>query len=65
MLNPEDCRAQARNYQRLAVQVTGGASKDHYVALAKRWERLAADLERAIGFIDTVQAVRRKSTRAA
>ena len=65
MLNPEECRARARNYQRLAMQVAEGQGKDHYFALAESWDRLAVDLERAVGFIDRVQAVRRTPTRVA
>jgi hypothetical protein len=30
-----------------------------------RWDRLAADLESALGFIDTMDAVRRTSSKAA
>ncbi|MGC1712153.1 MAG: hypothetical protein WA717_11245 [Methyloceanibacter sp.] len=65
MLNPEDCRDRARSYQRLAMEVTEGEGKDHFFALAQSWDRLAADLESALGFIDTMDAVRRTSSKAA
>ncbi len=65
MLNPEDCRDRARHYQRLAMEVTEGEGKDHYFALAQSWDRLAADLESAVGFIDTMENLRRTSSEAA
>ena len=65
MLNPEDCRYRTLSYKRLAMEVTEGEGKDHFFAVAQSWDRLAADLESALGFIDAMDAVRRTSSKAA
>ena len=55
--NPEQCRAYAEMCRLLAGNAPDETWREHFTELALNWERLAADIERASGFIQTMAAI--------
>lgn len=63
--NPEDCRAYAERCRWLARNAPDETWREHFSELALNWERLAADIESASGFIQTMAAVHFRPRKAA
>jgi hypothetical protein len=61
--NPNECRIHAANCKRLAEQATTPEAREHFFNLAVQWERLAADLEGAKAFLDTMANIKKHSSK--
>jgi hypothetical protein len=63
--NPEQCRAYAAMCRLLAGNAPDETWREHFTELALNWERLAADIESASGFIQTMAAIHFRPRKAA
>jgi hypothetical protein len=63
--NPEECRAYAEMCLLLARNAPDEIWREHFCELALNWEWLAADIESASGFIQTMAAVHFRPRKAA
>ena len=52
--DPNECRKHAASCQRLAEQATTPEAREHFLRLTAQWERLAAELEGAKAFLETM-----------
>jgi hypothetical protein len=55
--NPRECRAHAAACRKLAREAPSREARQHFMSLALSWEELAADLESAQVFIETMEAM--------
>ena len=56
--DPSECRKQAENCLRLARVAPMSVLSTHFEELAKRWLRVADDLERAEAYLAKVRAAK-------
>jgi hypothetical protein len=57
--DPKECRAHATRCRELASEAKSEA-KQHFLALARQWENLAADLDNAQKFIEAMNEIDRR-----
>jgi hypothetical protein len=60
--DPNECRIHAANCKRLAEEATTPEAREHFFSMAAQWERLAADLEGAKAFLDTMANKKKNSS---
>jgi hypothetical protein len=58
--NPVECRQHAVNCKRLAAEATAPQAKEYFIGLAAQWEHLAAELESAEIFLQTMKEIEPK-----
>jgi hypothetical protein len=63
--NPEQCLIYAQMCRLLAGNSPDEAWREHFTEFALNWERLAADIESASGFIQTMAAIHFRPRKAA
>ncbi len=63
--NPEQYRAYAAMCRLLVGNAPDETWREHFTELALNWERLAADIESASGFIQTMAAIHFRPRKAA
>ena len=63
--NPAQCRIYAEMCRLLAGNSPDEAWREHFTEFALNWERLAADIENASGFIQTMAAIHFRPRKAA
>jgi len=63
--NPEQCRIYAEMCRLFTGNPPDEAWREHFPEFALNWERLAADIESASGFIQTMAAIHFRPRKAA
>jgi hypothetical protein len=55
--DPKECRERAARCRQLASDARSAEAKQHFLALARQWENLAADLDNAQKFIEAMNEI--------